>query len=726
MRLDRGPVAVLYEPGSRKRASAGRQGLLLRGLLVVAILTGIAASDAAAAERPNVLFIAMDDLNSWIGCLGGHPQTITPNLDRLAKSGMLFTNAHCVAPACNPSRTAIFTGRSPHVSGLYDNSQKMREILPDAEIIPKTFMRHGYRASGSGKMLHYFIDAASWDEYFPPARTENPFPRTLEPPQRPVSLPVGGPWQYRETDWGPLAGTDEECGGDFLVTEWIGRQLKQPQEKPFFLACGIYRPHEPWFVPAKYFEPFPLESIQLPPGYRTDDLDDLPPEGKRRGPNRYFAHIQKEGQWKKGIQGYLASIHYADAMLGRVLDALEQGPHSNTTMVVLWSDHGWHLGEKEHWQKFTGWRACTRVPLMIRVPAGAPGLPQGTISGVCDRPVSLLSLFPTLLELCGLPAEAQHDGPSLIPLLRSPSAAWPHAAMTYLADGRSYSVSGEEWRLIHYGNGDEELYDIARDPYEWTNVADRPEFAAKRDEMRRFAPTMLAPRKAPSVESLTALTWQPVRGAVPASAPDGDEFEVHFINRSGTLVELSRIDRQGNAQGVASIAAGMQHPQKTRPGEVWLVSAMGGEKLGFFRVGDRTAQAIVPDPDQKPAAPEARMRRRGARSPRRFDRMVGRHDILPAVGHPVGIGSRGTSQMNRRMFLGCGLAIGLSTSLGRQSAPRALTRRRRSWRRPRGVDNLPPRRCSCHAGMKCTASPLGRHERLRRCFCWGRFPSRSA
>ncbi len=390
------------------------------GFFAIAVICSINIR-AHAKAPPNVLFIAIDDLNDWIGCLGGHPQTITPNLDRLAASGMLFTNAHCPGAACNPSRTAVMTGISPHRSGLYRNEQKMREILPDATLLPQFFRDHGYHASGSGKLLHYFIDARSWDAYFPAKETENPFPRTLYPDKRPVSLPRAGPWQYVETDWAALEATDEEYGGDFLVAKWVGEQLSRTHEKPFFLACGIYRPHEPWFVPAKYFEPFPLEEIQLPPGYREDDLADLPPAGKKRGPNRYFAHIRKHGQWKQGIQGYLASIHFADAMLGRVLDALENGPNRDDTIVALWSDHGWHLGEKQHWQKFTAWRACSRVPLMVRVPAGgaAPGLADGTKPGsVCDRPVNLLSLFPTLAELAGLPQKPGCDGPSLVPLLR--------------------------------------------------------------------------------------------------------------------------------------------------------------------------------------------------------------------------------------------------------------------------------------------------------------------
>ena len=392
----------------------------------VLMIGGIAVGHAENCKadepvRPNILFIAMDDLNDWIGVMGGHPQSLTPQLDRLAESSVLFTNAHCVAPACNPSRTAIFTGRSPHRSGLYDNRQRMRDVLPEAKLLPKVLSEHGYYSAGSGKMLHYFIDAPSWDEYFPSAETENPFPRTYNPPNRPLNLPRAGPWQYVETDWGAIDVTDEEYGGDYLVTEWVADQLQQKHDRPFFLACGIYRPHEPWFVPAEYFEPFPLDKIQIPPGYRINDLEDLPPQGKRRGPNRYFEHIQEQGQWKRAIQAYLASVHYADAMLGRVLDALEASPNGDQTIVVLWSDHGWHLGEKEHWQKYTPWRACTRVPLMISVPSGAPGLTSGTQPESCSKPVSLLSLFPTLLQLSGLPSRKEHHGPSLNPLLNNPT-----------------------------------------------------------------------------------------------------------------------------------------------------------------------------------------------------------------------------------------------------------------------------------------------------------------
>jgi len=465
----------------------------IRTILSLWLLAMLHAAESTQT-KPNVLFIAVDDLNDWIGCLGGHPQTITPNFDCLAASGVLFRNAHCAAPSCNPSRVAIMSGRAPHHSGLYQNTQKMRNVMPDEVLLPRYFSNQGYWSAGSGKILHYIIDPQSWDDYYPNRAKDNPFPRTFLPKKRPVSLPIGGRWQYPETDWAALDVSDETYGGDWLVTKWIGEQLSRPHNKPFFLACGIYRPHEPWFVPKKYYEPFPLESIRLPSGYKEGDLDDVPAEGQRIARNQYLPHILKHKQWKHGIQGYLASIHFADAMLGHVLDALENSPHRDNTIVILWSDHGWHLGEKEHWQKFTGWRASSRVPLMIRVPKGTAGLPQGTqAGGLCDRPVSLVDLFSTLTELCGLPAKPDIENRSLVPLLRDPAAAWPHAAITNLDHPQNYAISAQDWRYIHYHDGGEELYHIADDPYEWTNLAVDPAHAAKLTEMRELAPKQRVP-----------------------------------------------------------------------------------------------------------------------------------------------------------------------------------------------------------------------------------------
>ncbi|XZE56913.1 sulfatase-like hydrolase/transferase [Planctomycetaceae bacterium SH139] len=541
----------------------------------------------------------MDDLNDWIGCLGGHPQSITPNLDRLAASGVLFTNAHCPAPACNPCRSAVFTGKAPNRSGLYDNRQNMREVMPTEPIIPKYLREHGYYAAGSGKLLHYFIDARSWDEYFPKAESENPFPATFYPQQRPVNLKRGGPWQYVETDWAALDVTDEEFGGDWSVSQWIGEQLGKEHDQPFFLGCGLYRPHEPWFVPKKYFEPFPLESIQLPPGYLENDLDDVPKAGQQAARNRYFQHILAEDQWKQGIQGYLASIHFADAMLGRVLDALESGPNAKNTIVVLWSDHGWQLGEKEHWQKYTPWRAVTRVPLMIRVPEQtSDALPSGTQAGtVCDAPVNLLSLFPTLLDLCKLPPNPNSDGPSLLPLLTDPAASdWEHDSVTFLSKPNTYAISGRTHRYIHYADGGEELYDIRKDPYEWTNLAGDPASQQQLVQFRRTGPSEFAERIEPSIQSLGRLAWHPATtGAVPPSKPDGNPFPVHFRNQQRQAVELFWRSPSGEQKSYGMIEPGRTKTQATRPGAVWAIAnANGNQTLGHFVIGDRTAQAVIP------------------------------------------------------------------------------------------------------------------------------------
>lgn len=577
--------------------------MILSKCLRVALCTTVIGTASAVWSddlRPNVLFISLDDLNDWIGCLGGHPQTVTPNFDRLAKSGVLFTNAYCAAPACNPSRSAILSGIPPHRSGLYRNEQVLRDVLPEAVLMPRYFSDHGYWSAGSGKLLHYIIDARSWDDYFPAKEKENPFPPTFDPEPRPVNLPVGGPWQYVETDWAALDVTDEEYGGDWSVTKWIGGQLTREHDKPFFLACGIYRPHEPWFVPAKYFEPFPLESIQLPKGYCEDDLDDLPPSGQKMGPNRYFEHIQKHDQWKKGIQAYLASIHFADAMLGRVLDALESGPHADNTIVVLWSDHGWHLGEKQHWQKFTGWRVCDRVPLMVRVPKDAPGLPEGTSAGsVCKRPVNLVDLYSTLVELCGLPAKDGISSASFVRLLRDPDAEWAHVGLTQINEPGSYAISTERWRLIHYSNGDEELYDIEADPHEWTNLLHgsvASDHKAKADELRALGPKDAVPMPEVAVSRRPELPWRPAGdGPAPASKPDGNPFNVVFINQREDAVELMWMDREGNPKSYGQIEATKSKSMQTRPGAVWMIRDANGTELGHFVAGDRAARALIGD-----------------------------------------------------------------------------------------------------------------------------------
>lgn len=559
-----------------------------------------AAPAVPAASRPNVLFIAMDDLNDWVGCLGGHPQTKTPNLDRLAASGVLFRNAYTAAASCNPSRSAIFTGIPPCRSGLYHNLQKLRDVMPNEVLLPRYFSNHGYWAAGSGKLLHYIIDPPSWDDYFPAKEKDDPFPETYYPKQRPVSLPRGGPWQYIETDWGALDVTDEQFGGDWSVSKWIGAQLQQKHDKPFFLACGIYRPHEPWFVPKKYFEPFPLDTIQLPPGYRQDDLDDVPPAGKAIARNRYFPHILWHGQWRNAVQAYLASIHFGDAMVGRVLDALDQSPCRDNTIVVLWSDHGWHLGEKEHWQKYTAWRVCDRVPLIIRVPKGVPGLPEGTTPGtICDRPVSLMDLFATLTDLCGLPEKPGIRSHRLTPLLRDPQADWPHVAITHLGKPKDYAVSNERFRYIHYSNGDEELYDIVTDRHEWTNLAAQPESASQLAALRALAPENPAPSHesqdgvAEFVSDATVNLTPVKEGKIPNSTNSNKQVSLLFQNKRQGAVKLVSINQAGERQEDSSVDTASQRLIRTFSGHVWLVLDRDGRELGYVQAGDNPTTVLI-------------------------------------------------------------------------------------------------------------------------------------
>jgi len=446
----------------------------------------------ASLPRPNVLFVSLDDLNDWIEPLGGHPQARTPNLVRFAREGLNFANSYCPSPSCLPSRTALLTGIPCYRSGVYSNYQYWREILPDAVTLPQYFRANGYRAAGAGKIFHNDQpDPDSWDDYFP--SKEKHMPGYYSPKRgETVNMPFFED-MYRDFDWSPIPLRDEETG-DFQSVSWVCDELRKDHDRPFFLACGIYRPHVPWYVPQKYFDMFPIESVQLPK-VLTGDLDDLGERARdiahRAG--HYHAHVLEAGQWRNAVQGYLASIAYADAMLGLLLDALDSSAYSGNTIVVLWSDHGWQLGEKEHWRKFALWNNVVRTVLMIKAPRGIPGLEGGSASGRrSDRIVSLVDLFPTLTELCGLPRRAGLDGRSLVPLLGNPEAQWDHPAITTY-DYNEFSIRSDQWHYIHYIDDSEELYDLDRDPEEWTNLAGHPDYRAVRERLAAMMPRNPAP-----------------------------------------------------------------------------------------------------------------------------------------------------------------------------------------------------------------------------------------
>jgi arylsulfatase A-like enzyme len=310
-------------------------------------------AEALAAARPNVLFMAVDDLNHWVGHLGRNPQTITPNIDRLAKKGVTFTHAYCAAPVCNPSRTALLSGKRPGVTGVYNNRDKFEAAVAVNETMVMQFKMAGYTTLGKGKLWHGGLGfPEQWDE-MGQGHVSDPKPSE--------NRSIGG------IQFGPVD-ADDSALEDTHIADFGIEQLGKPHAKPFFLTLGFLKPHMPWFVPRKYYDMHPLDRIELPP-HRTNDLDDLPPAGVSMA--RAFhdhAKVIQSGRWKEAVQGYLAAITYLDAQVGRVLDAFDRSAYATNTIICFWGDHGWHLGEKEHWRKFALWEEATRAPFIWVVP----------------------------------------------------------------------------------------------------------------------------------------------------------------------------------------------------------------------------------------------------------------------------------------------------------------------------------------------------------------------
>ncbi|MCB1206630.1 MAG: sulfatase [Verrucomicrobiae bacterium] len=439
--------------------------------LVLCSLLAVLSFPVSAAEgkKPNVLFIAIDDLNHWVGHLGRNAQTRTPNIDRLAAEGLSFTSAYCTAPACNPSRASLMSGQRPSTTGCYTNAQNWRPGITEDKLMNSHFFRNGYRVYGAGKIYHGAGDrGGDWTDYFdgkggnlqihPSAKNDG----------------VGGIKFY------PLASTNEEMP-DHGVVDWCIERMNEGGEQPYFIACGLVKPHMPFSVPKEWFDQFPLESIELPP-HREDDLDDIPRAGvKMAGPDGDHAAILKAGRWKEAVQAYLATIAYCDYEIGRLLDALDASPKKDNTLVCLWSDHGWSLGEKSHWRKFALWEEPTRTVHIWKVPGLTP------FGKRCDWPVDYLNIYPTLCSLTGLPRPGHVEGFDMTPILGDPAADWDQPAMTTHGRG-NHSVRFGDWRYIRYADGGEELYDHASDPLEYTNLAGDPKLAETMADLASHLP----------------------------------------------------------------------------------------------------------------------------------------------------------------------------------------------------------------------------------------------
>jgi len=437
--------------------------------LVVALGIHVAAD---AATKPNVLFVAVDDLNHWVGYTERNPQAKTPNIDRLSKMGVSFSNAHCTAPACNPSRASLMSGMRPSTTGCYLNGHTWTKYIKEGLALNHHFRKAGYWTVAMGKIYHGHGNTgypSGWDEY----------------PNLPVSS-GGGADKYQGFHQPmPLDMKDQDLG-DWHTVDYCIEQLQKDHDKPFFVACGLIKPHLPWAVPRKYYDMFPLDTVKLPP-HIENDLKDVPPAGVRMArPTGDHAKFLKSGRWKAAIQSYLATCAYVDVNIGRLLDAFLASKYKDNTIIVLWGDHGWHLGEKEHWRKFALWEEATRAPLIWV----APGVTKA--GAVCDQPVDFLTIYPTLCDLAGLPIPEHVEGKSLKPLLENPDAKWDEVAMT-THGYKNHAVRTDRWRYIRYADGSEELYDHDSDQYEYKNEADNPELKAVKAKLAEMLPGKNAP-----------------------------------------------------------------------------------------------------------------------------------------------------------------------------------------------------------------------------------------
>ncbi len=477
---------------------------LTLGVLIV--LT--ARISVGATDRPNVLFLAVDDMNDWIGSHGTTPRAITPNLDRLAARGVNFVNAHTAGVYCAPSRAAIFTGQFASTTGNY-RSATYWVNRPGIEALQMSFAKAGYTTLGAGKLFHHAtgrVDQRGWTEFFlrnPSQRTSGwPLDSWSEETPLPEVLPASAYNKGREIqgggflEWGPIPDEKEEAMADTIRVNWAVEQLQKKHDKPFFLGVGVYAPHFPNYCPQKYFDLYDPEKIQLPP-IKSDDLDDLPPKIRRQKIVRSRIHKRLEslGAIDDAIHGYLACISYADAMMGRVLDALEAGPYADNTIVVFWSDHGYHHGEKWNWGKHTLWERTSNVPFIW----AGPGVARGERT---DVTASLIDMYPTFVEMCGLPKPRQRlEGRSLAAALANPAKAQDRNAFLPYVNPREYAVINRDWRYIRYGDDGEELYDLNRDPHEWRNLASLKKYDSLKARLREFAPKEFA-------EPVPSMAWQ--------------------------------------------------------------------------------------------------------------------------------------------------------------------------------------------------------------------------
>ena len=461
--------------------------------IVLLILVLTFAINGFCQQKPNVLFIAIDDINDWIGPLGGNPQAMTPTLDKFSDKAMVFNNAVCAAPICGPSRSAILSGFLPSTSGVYGNAHNMiySDIVKENATLPEYFSKNGYYSLSNGKIFHkhgaeFGTDFGHWafDEHARARRYEKDLidkkqytsskSGIINGEENPDFLD-----KKSKLSWGPTTDSFEETV-DYKVADWARNQLQKDFEKPFFMAVGFIKPHLPWIVPKEFFDLYNVEDI-VPPVVNENDLDDiLMPNGQpEHKPSGEYKWVKKHGLEKDATRAYLANISYVDACLGIVMDALEKSGHADNTIIVIWGDHGWHLGEKQRYLKNTTWLEAVKTPLLIKM----PGMDKPLRS---NANVSLIDIYPTLVSLCGLPEKQNIDGHNFSELLKNSNASWEYPGVTVSNAGTS--ILKGEWHYTQSLKGTEELYNIVEDTMEWNNLITNPKYKDIIKELKKWVP----------------------------------------------------------------------------------------------------------------------------------------------------------------------------------------------------------------------------------------------
>lgn len=466
-------------------------------LLPVSLLL-LACGTTQAQKKPNILLIAIDDMNNWIGAM--EHKAKTPNIDALANSGVLFNNAYCAVPACNPSRVALLTGLRPQTTGQYENEGNFREKPGGADrvTLPQYLQKVGYETVAAGKIFHQpngisttpspLSDPVSWNFQQPgligtPGAKqyvfENGFAKWIDGAEQQYIDPAKGNsgmnYMCKNGIWGPIPQSKEECG-DWKMAGFIADYLGKDHDKPFMLAYGIFRPHSPQLAPQEYFDRYPIESIELPE-CPANDMDDIPAIAQTNWSSPFVKLVKEKNQWKNAVQGYLACMSFADDCVGRVMKALDKSKYRDNTIVIFVTDHGWQLGHKNRWEKFSLWHQATNAPLVIRYPE------MKSAGQVCNKAVSFIDLYPTITDIIGIEKNQANQGISLLPWLENPKLdRTVPAIITY--PEKSYSLVLDNWNYIQYSDGSEELYDHNIDPHEFKNLAGNDDLKAKLVEYR--------------------------------------------------------------------------------------------------------------------------------------------------------------------------------------------------------------------------------------------------